>query len=241
VQETHQGGVGSDLIRTDYAPAIRTIVTAGDGGNDPSCSGGRFIQSPAVRLARHPRASLRMSARLDAASARLVGGWMNFDLNHAKLKRPSHNAIQIHEEATVQKASLAIVTLVIASLNTTAFAQKPKAIDEGKQAYETQCAICHGLDGKGNGPYAASLKVPAPDLTTLAQKNGGVFPVDRVTKVIDGRTGIAAHGSRDMPIWGTRFAVNAAEHFVDVPYDQEAYIRGQILALIDYLNRLQQK
>ena len=29
----------------------------------------------------------------------------------------------------------------------------------------------------------------------------------------DGRAQIAAHGSRDMPIWGTRYAVNAAEHF----------------------------
>ena len=141
----------------------------------------------------------------------------------------------------MQKASLVMVTLVIAALNTTAFAQKLKAVDEGKQAYEAQCAVCHGMDAKGNGLYTASLKIPPPDLTTLAKKNGGVFPVERVTKVIDGRTDIAAHRSRDMPIWGARFAVNAAEHFVDVPYDQEVYIRGQILALIDYLDRLQQR
>ncbi len=141
----------------------------------------------------------------------------------------------------MHKTSLVMVTVIVAALNTTAFAQKPKTVDEGKQAYEAQCAVCHGMDAKGNGPYTASLKIPAPDLTTLAKKNGGVFPVERVTKVIDGRTEIGAHGSRDMPIWGGRFAVNAAEHFVDVPYDQEAYIRSQILALIDYLDRLQQR
>lgn len=141
----------------------------------------------------------------------------------------------------MQSASLMIATLVIASLSTTAFAQKPKEIDEGKQSFEAQCAVCHGMDAKGNGPYTPSLKVAPPDLTTLAKRNGGVFPVDRITQVIDGRAQIAAHGSRDMPVWGTRFAVNAAEHFVDVPYDQEIYIRSQILALIDYLNRLQQK
>jgi cytochrome c len=141
----------------------------------------------------------------------------------------------------MQSTSLMMATLVIASLSTATFAQKPKSIDEGKQSYEAQCAVCHGMDGKGNGPYTPSLKVVPPDLTTLAKKNGGVFPVDRIAKVIDGRTQIAAHGSRDMPVWGTRFAVNAAEHFVDVPYDQEAYIRSQILALIDYLDRLQQK
>ena len=140
----------------------------------------------------------------------------------------------------MRKATTAIATLILASLTTTAFAEEPKAIDAGKQAFETNCAVCHGMDARGNGPYTSSLKVPPPDLTTLAKKNGGVFPVDRVSKVIDGRSEVAAHGSRDMPIWGKRFAVNAAEHFFDIPYDQEAYIRGEILILVEYLNRLQQ-
>jgi hypothetical protein len=62
-----------------------------------------------------------------------------------------------------------------------------------------------------------------------------------VTRVIDGRELIKIHGSRDMPIWGTRYSINAAEHYVDVPYDQEAYVRSRILILIDYLYRVQQK
>jgi hypothetical protein len=88
----------------------------------------------------------------------------------------------------------------------------------------------------------ASLKVTPPDLTVLAKNNGRVFPTDRISSsVIDGRAQIATHGTRDMPIWGTRYAVNAAEHFFDAPYDQEAYIRAHILILVDYLNRVQQK
>jgi hypothetical protein len=75
----------------------------------------------------------------------------------------------------------------------------------------------------------------------LAKNNGGVFPADRISSVIDGRSQVTTHGSRDMPIWGTRYAVNAAEHFVDVPYDQEAYVRARILLLVDYLGRIQQK
>ena len=59
--------------------------------------------------------------------------------------------------------------------------------------------------------------------------------------MIDGRVEIASHGSRDMPIWGTRYAVNAAEHFVDFPYAHEAYIRARVLRLVDYLYRIQQK
>jgi len=125
-------------------------------------------------------------------------------------------------------------------LSSTASAQKAKS-DLGKKEFELECAICHGMDAKGSGFYVASLKVAPPDLTSLAKKNGGVLPVERITRVIDGRVAIAAHGSRDMPIWGTRYAINAAEHYVDAPYDQESYVRAQILTLIDYLNRLQQK
>jgi mono/diheme cytochrome c family protein len=125
-------------------------------------------------------------------------------------------------------------------LSTTAFSQ-PKSVDPGKQEFENSCGVCHGMDAKGSGFLTASLKVVPTDLTLLAKKNGGVFPVDSISRVIDGRTEIAAHGSRDMPIWGMRYAVNAAEHNFDAPYDQEAYIRNHILNLTDYLYRIQQK
>jgi hypothetical protein len=136
---------------------------------------------------------------------------------------------------------LLVAIVLSVALQFPAFAQKAKVEDLGKQAYEIQCSICHGMDARGNGFYTASLKVAPSDLTSLSKTNGGVFPVDRITKVIDGRTQIAAHGSRDMPIWGKRWAMNAAEYYVDVPYDQEAYIRAQALSVIDYLNRIQQK
>jgi hypothetical protein len=44
-----------------------------------------------------------------------------------------------------------------------------------------------------------------------------------------------------MPIWGRDYQVKAAEYYMDVPYDAEAYVRTRILALVDYLNRLQAK
>ena len=135
---------------------------------------------------------------------------------------------------------LSIATIILATTQITAFAQPGKPVDAGKQAYEVQCAICHGLDAKGNGPYVTSLKVAPSDLSSLSKKNGGVFPVDRIMKVIDGRTESSAHGSRDMPIWGKRWAVKAAEHYFDAPYDQEAYIRAEALSIVDYLNRIQQ-
>lgn len=124
-----------------------------------------------------------------------------------------------------------------ALLATGAMAQQ-KA-DLGKREYDSNCAICHGRDGKGNGPYVELLKRSPPDLTTMARRNGGVFPVAKSYDVIEGAG--PGHGTRDMPIWGMAYNVKAAEYYVDVPYDREAFVRGRILALIEYLNRLQAK
>ncbi len=114
-------------------------------------------------------------------------------------------------------------------------------VDPGKVEYDTSCALCHGLSGKGDGPYKASLTKAPVDLSQLAKKNGGVYPFERVYAVIDGRANVAAHGSREMPVWGKRYSVAAAEYYVDVPYDPEAYIRGRVLALTEYVYRLQAK
>ena len=44
-----------------------------------------------------------------------------------------------------------------------------------------------------------------------------------------------------MPIWGNQYRVRAAEYYIDVPYDPEVFVRAKILALIDYISRLQVK
>lgn len=111
--------------------------------------------------------------------------------------------------------------------------------DFGKLEYESNCANCHGLDGTGNGPYNALLQRSAPDLTQLAKRNNGVFPLSRVYDVIDGAG--AGHGSREMPIWGLDYKIRAAEYYMDTPYNPEVYVRTRILALVEYLNRLQGK
>jgi mono/diheme cytochrome c family protein len=139
--------------------------------------------------------------------------------------------------AIIMRISILASSLVFCA---TAFSQE-KTADLGKNEFEIGCAVCHGLDAKGNGMVGDAIKVKPADLTTLAKRNGGVFPTDYVTRVIDGREDIKIHGSRDMPIWGTRFSINAAEHYVDVPYDQEAYVRSHVLRLVDYLYRIQQK
>jgi len=113
--------------------------------------------------------------------------------------------------------------------------------DLGQRVYQSNCAVCHGASGRGDGPYVGVLDARVPVLTDLSRRNGGVFPFARVYEVIDGSAVLKAHGTREMPIWGSVYKVKAAEHYVDMPYDPEVFVRARILALIDYLYSLQQK
>jgi len=138
-----------------------------------------------------------------------------------------------------------IVGFTVVSEGQTAAAE----LDPGKFEFLSSCAPCHGSDGKGTGPVSAELKVPPPDLTALAKTNNGVFPFNSVYEIIDGRKALIAHGTRDMPIWGDRYAPEpsramiprASENVLNLFYDTEAVMRMRILAVIDYLSRIQEK
>ena len=77
-------------------------------------------------------------------------------------------------------------------------------VDAGKAEYLSNCAPCHGIDGKGKGPLSSKLKAKPADLTTFAKKNNGVFPLSAVYEAIDGRNATGSHDNREMPIWGCR-------------------------------------
>ena len=135
------------------------------------------------------------------------------------------------------KASLVAVSLALCS--GAILAQQAKT-DQGKVEYDTNCAVCHGPLGKGDGSLRDLLRVSATDLTQLAKKNQGILPVVRMYDVIDGQ-GVPSHGSRDMPIWGQTYRVDDAQRLMEArgSYDAAALIRGRILLLIEYINRLQ--
>lgn len=118
-----------------------------------------------------------------------------------------------------------------------------KKVDLGKREYLNSCAVCHGTDGKAQTEIMSllKLKVEPSDLSQLSKKNGGVFPMTRVYETIDGRLAVKMHGTRDMPIWGQRFSVEAAPIYDDFSYDAEAFVRARILGLIEYIHRLQEK
>lgn len=125
----------------------------------------------------------------------------------------------------------------------TALAQTPTESqriprDFGKIEFQSTCASCRGVGGKGNGPLVSLLRQSPPDLTLLAKNNQGVFPMNRLYEVIDGE-GVPAHGSRDMPVWGPAYRLMDAEYYFDTEYDSKALIRARVLALLEYLNKLQ--
>jgi mono/diheme cytochrome c family protein len=76
---------------------------------------------------------------------------------------------------------------------------------DGAQIFQGYCASCHGADGTGGGPAAPALKHKVPDLTQISKRSGNRFPRARIHDVIDGTETAAAHGSREMPIWGPIF------------------------------------
>jgi mono/diheme cytochrome c family protein len=93
---------------------------------------------------------------------------------------------------------------------------------DGKDNFAAYCAVCHGLNGKGSGPAVSALKVPVPDLTTMA-KRYGKFDELAVQNQISGVARMPpAHGSVDMPIWGPLFRSQGS--------DQGAVLRVRNLA-----------
>jgi len=140
-------------------------------------------------------------------------------------------------------AKLTFATLIALVVILFSFSVWAEDIDEGRFEFNWACATCHGADGKGKGPLSSALTVPPADLTILAKKNNGAFPLTQVYEVIDGRKVIEAHGARQMPIWGAFISkeLYPSDKLVDPSYDPEAVVRKRILSIIDYLIRIQEK
>lgn len=96
------------------------------------------------------------------------------------------------------------LALVLAALAATTLAAAAQDAETGGQIFYDYCAGCHGPDARGTGPVAELLSIETPDLTHLAERNGGTFPVLYVVYRIDGRHPLLAHGG-DMPIFGQHF------------------------------------
>lgn len=116
----------------------------------------------------------------------------------------------------------------------------PQAVDEpedatgaesGKDLYLRHCAVCHGLDGSGNGPLTAAMKIAPADLTRIAARHDGTFPSAKVADVIRNGGGVLGHGSTAMLPWGRYFSERRKPEVG----------RARIEALVRYIESIQAK
>ncbi|QOY87104.1 c-type cytochrome [Paludibaculum fermentans] len=113
---------------------------------------------------------------------------------------------------------------------------KPVAPESGPESgnglFKSYCASCHGLQGKGDGPAAAAMRMKPTDLTQLARRGNGVFPGARLEKILGGADTITAHGGRQMPVWGPSLSVAGTS---------DARTARRVRNLIAYIQSIQDK
>ncbi len=115
-------------------------------------------------------------------------------------------------------------------------AQEMEVIAGGEIDYQNYCAVCHGVDARGQGLMSKFLTVRPANLTQLTKKNGGVFPFWQTYRVIEGREEVRGHGSREMPIWGDRFRSQAGGN----DSGSRAQASGRLIGLVFYLQHIQE-
>ena len=132
---------------------------------------------------------------------------------------------------------LAMTALFLATAwNAAAAAEK---MSYGEAEYLNSCAVCHGLEGKGDGPLGDVLMKRPADLTHISDRNGGTFPYAHIFAVIDGRYGVPSHGEREMPVWGRQFLEDDVRLYG--PAGGEIVTTERIHELAGYVQSLQRR
>ncbi len=116
----------------------------------------------------------------------------------------SMRCIKLSRTITKALAAAGLAALFWAPYHS-ALAQEEAVIEAGREQFSQKCAVCHGLEAKGDGRLAPHLKEQPSDLSLLSKKNGGTFPFWETYGKIDGRDIeiVRTHGTAEMPVWGT--------------------------------------
>ena len=131
-----------------------------------------------------------------------------------------------------------ITVLAWCALSAALAASPSAAQSTGKNDYATNCAGCHGSNGKGAGPTLYVIPGIYPsDLTQLSKRAAGKFPFQHVEDSIDGRKGLPSHQRFDMPFWGVKFQESGKEFSPEA----EARVKARIDDIVRYVDSLQEK
>lgn len=150
------------------------------------------------------------------------------------------------------RSGVAGAVLVLSMCGISTADEDAKTLETGRTEFLSNCAECHGADGKGKGPISSKLKIRPADLTILARRNNGVFLPSEIYRKIDGRYGVGSRPGSAMPIWGCRRGdppdlkrrvdkPRPLDSLLDLSCDSEARIRARISAIVDYLGQIQEK
>lgn len=141
----------------------------------------------------------------------------------------------------ISKATTIFAGLTLLAAGAAAFAMEDLGTQSiGKMEFQKNCASCHGMGGKGDGPMLEFLKQTPPDLTTLSKSNGGVYPQDKVYAWIRDPQKIRAHGTVEMPIWGDRYSKEIIEKYGPDYYGPGSSVQERILELVFFLGSIQE-
>lgn len=119
------------------------------------------------------------------------------------------NATLGHLLVLLVLSGLAVFVLAAQDKQAPRAADDSAAVSAGAAQYAQHCALCHGNDLTGSGPFPPPYRKP-PDLTTLAKRHGGKFPEAYIASVLRSGPTIPAHRPLEMPILATTH-VNQAQ------------------------------
>jgi mono/diheme cytochrome c family protein len=131
-------------------------------------------------------------------------------------------------------AAVAVSVTLLLAPSRTAEAVDSQEPTLGQGYFLAYCASCHGADAHGDGPVAPALSRKPADLTKIAARRDGKFPLDELAAFIAGRDAPTEHGTREMPVWGKQFVDEVGEG------DTATLIaRDQMRTLLLYLKSIQ--
>jgi mono/diheme cytochrome c family protein len=137
--------------------------------------------------------------------------------------------------------NLASVFAVLLALSfQAAVAQQEVAVAAGQLQFDDKCAVCHGLEGKGDGVLAPTLNQQPADLTRLSANNGGTFPTSETFDKIWGRDDeiISTHKMSEMPAF---YDAPVFGHDKDFESNAGRLSHAQIKEIIAFLGTIQEE
>lgn len=124
--------------------------------------------------------------------------------------------------------------VLLAILVLTACAREEVPIDAGRALFVENCAACHGMAGRGDGPLSEGMQRNPADLTQISARNGGVWDMAAVMSRIDGYR----QPGGEMPEFGA--VLEGPTVMVDTGDGIETPTPQPLFELADYLRRIQE-